>query len=342
MKKIQEDLMTLDQYCLEDMLMTLITKDAAHTINAFGMIENLNSFGNYVKTEEGKCRIVIGGEFNQLIYRGQNKDFQKFKSSFGRINITEEPLEHCVQWIKKEEFKEFFKKTPYYLRLPKELGLLNCEFDFDLEALAQHYEFKTNYLDITKSFNIALFFAYTECINGIYHPITDFQNHNPCIYISSIRDIYRMYREKFKIVGFQVSPRPISQCAMALDLENLENVEKLFTKIELPKNAYFSTGVYNSYQKGYMLFQPEFLAKSAQEIKSQKIILKHLLQRYCEIFNVDLAIEEQLVKSGYILNEDELNISKNEYENINLYIDNFLKPFISNNVGYRRVAYPQQ
>ncbi len=96
---------------------------------------------------------------NSTIYylEGKIKNYPTFSPSFKRIKKTKEPIKHCTEWIKKEEFKELFTRTPYFERLPKEIGCMGLDFDFDLEALAQHYEFKTNYLDITKNFTIALF-----------------------------------------------------------------------------------------------------------------------------------------------------------------------------------------
>ena len=167
---MQEDLMSLDFYSVQDLLSTLLTKNAAHTLNPMFMVESLDKFGYYVKTDTDKCRIIVGNEFDHLLFRGQNRNYRTFSPSFKRINITMEPIKHCVEWIKKEEFKELFTRTPYFERLPKEIGCMGLDFDFDLEALAQHYEFKTNYLDITKNFAVALFFAYTDCINGRYYP----------------------------------------------------------------------------------------------------------------------------------------------------------------------------
>ena len=179
-----EDIMPMEEYSMQDMLATLLTKDAAHTINPFFLTSNLDFWGNYIKTADDKCRIMIGGEFDHLIFRGQNKDYD-FIPSFQRTNSS---LEKCISWVKKEEFKNFFTKTPFFQRLPKEIGIMDKEFEFDLEALAQHYEFRTDYLDITKSFNIALFFAYTDYKNGQYIPIDcedKTSNYNPCIYVSN-------------------------------------------------------------------------------------------------------------------------------------------------------------
>lgn len=50
------------------------------------------------------------------------------------------------------------------------------KFEFDLEALAQHYNFKTNYLDVTRDREVVEFFAYTYIDdNGKYQPRTDFE-----------------------------------------------------------------------------------------------------------------------------------------------------------------------
>ena len=105
-----------------------------------------------------------------------------------------------------------------------------------MQAIAQHYEFKNNYLDITKSFTVALFFAYTDCINGKYYPIQDFKKYNPYIYVASIGTLQQIYRDNFKVVGFQVSQRPYAQQAMALDITKLAKVRNVFAKIKLPKN----------------------------------------------------------------------------------------------------------
>ena len=162
--------------------------------------------------------------------------------------------------------------TQFYKRLPSEIGTVGRDFEFDLEALAQHYEFKTNDLDITKNFNVAMFFAYTDCINGKYVPI-NFNNtdYEPHIYVANLGILQSMERNNLKIVGFQVSPRPLAQKAMALDLNNFENeVTSYFTKISLPKNEYFSVGIFNAFKKGFELIQPDILTEAVNQIKSSK------------------------------------------------------------------------
>ena len=51
---MQEDLMSLDFYSVQDLLSTLLTKNAAHTLNPMFMVESLDKFGYYVKNS---CKV---------------------------------------------------------------------------------------------------------------------------------------------------------------------------------------------------------------------------------------------------------------------------------------------
>mgnify|MGYP002626920125 CR=1 FL=1 len=101
--------------------------------------------GLIVKVSDDKFRILLGNEYEPYLYRGENQKFDYFKPSLQRFEINSPS--YCLEWIKKELFIDTFKKTPYYERLCG-LQVWKYYFDFDLEAIAQHYEFKTNYIDL--------------------------------------------------------------------------------------------------------------------------------------------------------------------------------------------------
>ena len=333
---MEYDIMSMKDYALEDLLKILMTKSLVHNINPFHQMQNNSFLGHFVKTGENKYRIMIGSEFDNLMFRGQNKDYD-FTSSYSRII---NPLDKCIEWIKKEEFKDFFKTTPFYKRLPNELVVEGNEFEFDLEALAQHYEFKTNYLDITKNLNVAMFFAYTTCIDGKYIPI-DFQNTDfePHIYVSTIGQLNYQEPDNFKIVGLQVAERPLLQEAMALDLSKTDNIKNLFTKIPLPKTEYFSYGIYNSFRQGYNLVREDFLTSHVNKIKEKKEIPPELLERYCNETNSDLeALKDELIKNEYIIINSRHLLEKVQIDEMDKKIDNYIKPFIFENIGLRRVV----
>lgn len=335
------DLMTLDHLTMMETLSILVLKDTNYAIHPnFMHTEPIKKPGFFVKTGDKQCRIMLGGEFDPCIYRGQNQDFP-FEPSFQRAKITQSPLLHCAEWIKKETFKEVFKETPYFKRLSN-MSILGNTFDFDLEALAQHYEFSTNYLDITRDFNVAMFFAYTWTdVHGNYHPITDFEKFNPHLYITNGSTMNGFMRDNYKIVGFQSALRPVTQLAMAIDMDNTENDTKgFFTKIELPKNAYFSVGVYNSFQKGTALFPQDTLSVIQKDIKTTNFIARDLLHKYCETFSKDINEMTNLLKQDFEITDKKIIIPAEITEQINKEITLGILPWIKNNIGWRTTSQP--
>lgn len=127
-------------------------------ISFIGVQQNIPqelALGTFVKIASGKWGVLLGDEFQPQVYRGQNKDFPSFSSSFARL---ENDFSRMIAWIQRKEFKSFFIKTPYYTRC-REFSVLDCKYDFDFEAIFQHYGFKSSYIDITKDLFVALFFC---------------------------------------------------------------------------------------------------------------------------------------------------------------------------------------
>ena len=124
---------------------------------------NETCLGSYICDDiDHKLGIYIGRQTNPYIYRGENKLYRKFTPSAQRNKqkTDTDKCKQCVNWIKKQEFIEFFKSTPYFNRI-EGFSVYDFLFHFDFEALAQHYEFISNYIDITTYLHIAMFFAYT-------------------------------------------------------------------------------------------------------------------------------------------------------------------------------------
>ena len=163
-------------------------------INNWGAYSDSTRFdGIYVEINTNQFGVILGEEFNPFIYRGQNKDFPTFKASADRYDLSEPVImtTKCIDYVKKQEFLDLFKITPYYERCQK-FRVLNCGFKFDLEAVAQHYDFVSHYLDITRDLMVALFFAYTykDKESGNYYPITNFEEFSPTLYIGNLSKIY--------------------------------------------------------------------------------------------------------------------------------------------------------
>ncbi len=331
-----KDLMSLRGYGEQACLATLVTKNAEFAINPFFMHTDNSKLGFMVKTGKDNFRIQLGGEFDPCIYRGQNKDYEHIIPSLQRIDKNKNFLDYCVAWIQCEEFKETFKRTPYYNRL-SQMRVLGNTFEFDLEALAQHYGFATNYVDTTTDFSVAMFFAYTKYNNGCYHPITDFEEYSPVLYVTQIQNfIFPTSKNNCEIVGFQSTLRPLTQKAMAIDCQDYVNLKSSFRKIELPKDASYALGIYNSFHKGAKLFPREPVALIAQEIIDSKHINIEILKKFCEINNHNYEeLSKELSKMEYRLDDLEIIFSENQLCQMHFEISTQILPWIEKNIGYR-------
>lgn len=275
------------------------------------------------------AKIIIGKEFDLPIFRGQNKSYSLIPS-ICRLN----EIYHCIKCVKKENFKIIFKLTPYFKILSK-MSILGTYFEFDLEAIAQHYGFATKYLDITTDKQVALFFAYTYCKNGKYYPITDFTDYQPTLY----QDTALEYGNPNSLIpiGFQAVLRPQRQKAMAIDM-TIKTISHL-TKTDLPKDVKKAQEIYEYFNGGDDLFpKDELINQIAHKIKESKTLDEKLFLRYCRHFHKDKKIvKEQLNKLGYQIKYcDEYHINKEIISKMECETYNIIIPWTKENIFYRK------
>lgn len=293
--------------------------------------------GIIVRVTNNKFRILLGAEYEPYLYRGENNEFNYFQPSLQRYEYLSPDF--CLAWIKKEQFKEGFKQTAYYNELLK-LRVLNYSFDFDLEAIAQHYEFKTNYIDVTRSRDVAEFFAYTywDVDNKCYMPIT--ANYSPRLYRAKMADVIKYNPKIFQIVGFQACLRPLRQQAMALDISsgNCTIRDDLFETIILENSDKKAKEVFDKFEGGKLLFPNERIVDLKNKIEDSKITLsKYCVKKYSEAFNIPYYKVATLlrknfnakIKDKYLLPSP--NLSKHMLQEFNSEI----KPWIETKTGFR-------
>jgi len=333
-EKGQKDLLTIDQYIYS----MNRREDAAMFINEFNLISDHSFFGEYINTENNKFRIFPQASFSPLVYRGENKIHSHFVPSF--LRIEKDTNKHVIEWIKKTEFIELFKTSPFFtfLSSEKNFSILGCHFDIDLEAIAQHYEFATNYLDFTTDITVGMFFAYTQRIEpGKYIPILDFTNYDPVLYIGDLKKLYNgTIKEKFKVIGFQPALRPSIQRALAFEFNDKENLYRdNFTKIELPKSIDMSNGIYEHFSGGEALFPNEIFNEYSCRIR-EKYIVSEYVKMYCDIYKKDYnKTEIELINEGYEITNRKIAWSQNDINFMNYEISDRLIPWLRNNIGYR-------
>jgi hypothetical protein len=189
-------------------------------------------------------------------------------------------------------FISALKKSPIYVyfKQPVKWGDESLTFDIDAEAIAQHYGFVSNYLDLTRDEEIAKFFAYTyiDEKTGEYKLIENYKQYSPTLYRAHITDIYKKYG--CEPIGFQPFLRPIKQWALAANLgENYKGAKDLFEAYKLT-DAEEAKRIYDNFKGGELLFpkepmtdfvnksSPKFLDTMEWDADYVKLLLNWLLE----------------------------------------------------------------
>lgn len=305
-------------------------------INRYGMAsctkEGFIYEGEFVRINNDKCGIFIGNSLNPLVYRGENKEYPDFTPGLQRPNVVSNTLIRHIDGIKKLIFLDYFYKTPYYDFI-SHFNPFGLSYIFDSDAVAQHYGFLTNYIDITRNLQVALFFAYTYFEEGVYKPITDFEKYKPILYVGSIVDIYKLNPTVMKLISFQSVIRAYRQKAMALDCTNTDNIKSQFKKIILPSDIEFSTGIYEDLVGGEMIsptgcidrriFDP--IGKMSSYIHQSRLIDIEYIDKY--IFQQ--KIRGEILDKEWLINNLKKEFDIEESRQMCKDLDSFIKDFFS-------------
>ena len=274
-------------------------------------------------------------------FRGENDKYPSFLTSWKRLKTK---TEKCLWWLKKREFIKWFISTPYFQHftyrfeyaydpenIPEGQGRKFC---FDLEALLQHYEFPTNYLDVTTKCDVAKFFAYTHCVNGKLVPIEDFRHRKPCLYSSFAGKLQNPYNKDIRIVGFQVLQRPTKQQAMAIYLARNIDYRKEMHCEELPRDKKAAFEIYDKMNGGELLFPDDYASRIATAIKNkydqEKIINEDVFEDYCKEFALNPSHAKRYFNNlGYSITYDKVESSEEEKNNMQEEIDTEIIPWIN-------------
>lgn len=337
------ELLDLNQYVDLGLLSILMFKHP-YRMHKFHLQENSEQEGFWVKSNnKNKARIILGEEFNPCVYRGQNCDFGKLTPSFQRKDMDNE-LNRCIAYIQREEFKRLFKTTPYY-QILTQLQVRECHFEFDLEALAQHYDFKSNYIDISKDIKVALFFAYTEYKNGKYYPIENFSKYEtpPVLYTANYYELLFFEDKMLQPVGFQAALRPQMQKAMALNIGLNSDAYKHFIKTQLKPNKKFAEWIYNYFDGGKALFPDEPVQVLRNMVVNKVELTKSLFYKYCQIYKVDSKVlSEELINAGYIITDFKIEINADLKKSIEEDIYQRILPWLKTHIFCRKVKLPKE
>lgn len=305
------------ELCDWDSMMHLLN-DLDHPnlpVNRYGLRDTDRNgrrpWGIIFKEDSQHFGIWPGKSLNPYLFRGENKLYPDFLPSMQRGGFVDSPYNRCAEVIKKYEFIRIFKESPYY-RVATRMHAFGLGVKLDFEAIAQHYSFSTNYIDVTRRKSIAYFFAYTYFKDGKYYPITDFSKYTPIIYCADIRDIYRTDPNILKKITFQVLKRPTLQYALGLEWDKNTKLKHFFKPKSLPRNPYYALQVYKAFRQGEALWpnpSSDPIYWLSEKIKRQDFVYPEDVETYCQEYHVP----RNIIKSGLRITDPSHFMGKSEW-----------------------------
>ncbi len=310
-------------------------------INRHGLVSNSDVQGIFVETKPNKFGMILGPEFNPLIYRGQNNDYV-FMPTSQRYELADgqERIRHSIDWIKKQEFLKLISNTPYCTRT-QNFRVLNYNYEVDLEAVAKHYNYQSDYLDITRNIMVAYFFAYTylDRVKNQVLPIEDFDKYSPTLYVGNLKELYAAVPESVQKIGFQPMLRPKVQQAMSINVsQNADTIKGLFKKIELPKSPIVARNIYSQFEGGKFIFPSDYMSRCAVQIREHGTLQEEMIEKYCDETGTDRNwLRGEYRKMGFELISQSWDIPEQAKYMINREIDEFIIPYFNSSIIYRGV-----
>lgn len=163
-------------------------------------------------------------------------------------------------------------------------------------AIAQHYEFKTEMLDLTNSLPVAAFFAVTRQVSGKYIPIEKSEKPGVLYFVTPEAELMPFLTEnkpEIHPVGWQVFKRPGEQRAFGVKLTNNKDFNFMsgVFAFRFWHDKNISNQIYNMFHGGEDLFPQDIFAEKAAGIKDSNIFSRHAFDIANEDSNKGLTRE---------------------------------------------------
>lgn len=270
-------------------------------------------------------RIVIEQGEHRRFYRGENRDYVETLTSLGRaikgLNFEESIAEQFVEKMRIKVFSDFLERTlpvKYYKNKLLSLGYNNItekKVTPFYDAIAQHYGFRTDLLDITSDLNVALFFACCRYEDGKWRPLNEEEckkNKYSVLYMAyadSIRFVNAANKKPVLVpVGYQPFMRCEAQNAYVLHLDDKNSLSTFpyFKKYLIEHTPQDCINIFSLMGQGNKIFPHESLTELfSNEIDDMKKLTsftddtyKYVYDNYFKYKIKEKAIKPILFKNG--------------------------------------------
>lgn len=247
-------------------------QDYEHIHPAFASIFGFSPEGGYVmRNREGK-RVLLPSGFRGLFFRGQNQYYEPCIPSIHRIkdkNIL------FLERLKRSEFMELLATHPIIADM-EDKG-----YYIDKMALAQHYGFWTNLLDLSSDIWLAAFMATTKYNpeSDSYSPVDEktYKKGYGVLYVSKG---YTDNHPRITELGYNFFPRPFKQMASTYSMQESDdfNNDDFFDKHLFRHDGIVSQRIFEMAFQQRKYWPQDILADKANEIKRFKKISEKVFE----------------------------------------------------------------
>ena len=244
-------------------------------------------------------------------YRGQSIYYSPCIPSLYRANSLDELEDNIItNRIKTSEFILLLYTHPIY-------SILCHNISANPMALAQHYGFATEYLDITNSKWVAAFFASTayDWETDTYYPVGR-ESGFGVMYISkdyNPGNLPESFFAKNGAIGYQYFDRPSKQSSFGFAMSKVEDFNdcEYFDKIFFRHDINASKFVFDMSFQQRRFIPRDTLSKLARTIQNSKEVTKRAISLCQQLFYpyADIGFFEDIItKKGWTIRESDIPI----------------------------------
>jgi hypothetical protein len=284
-------------------------------INEIGCVTSKDEDALFVVQIDGKhFSLLPGPEFSPRLYRGQTVFYDRCIPALFRHLDTQ--IGYLTALLKKYEFYKAMAGHPI-VRYLQGWRIDEKHFKINMEGSSAHYEFATAMIDLTRSRDVAMFFALCEKNRtGRYEPIID-KNREVVLYTVNLKALLENSNPDLHVIGFQALPRPDAQKAYSLWVGHKQNLNECpFVSYEMLRvHQKESEKYFDMFEGGATLFPNDPADSMAWEIKQSREIDREVLEVAFErhwipkVWKNVAEVAEFLKGFGYVVQDKRLEFS---------------------------------
>lgn len=289
-----------------------------------GYLEDIYVDGHVIRYPHGN---VIGQGERRNYYRGEAQNYPTSKTTLWREvaqceNDNQRLMVRLLAAMRVLEFKHFLKRTKYVKWWEEHLGAPYYD------AIAQHYGFMTDYLDITNDFNVAMFFACCiwEADKNRWRPMTEkecLERGKGVLYHAPAENVrWHLNADgspRVIPIGYQPFMRCQKQTGYVMKMEQQEDFRNdgIFERLYFNHSVNLSNGVFEYMRQGEDIYPQESLRTFDVQIEAMKRGLHFSTDVFEEAIN-ELNLIEKKDEIFKLLQSADFAIGNNVYRGIEI------------------------